>query len=55
MSAVHWRKRKRVHAMMWAYLVFAAKNLPAQGREVACWLALLEWASLGGKPDEVPT
>lgn len=50
---IHWRKRKRVMAMMWAYLVFAARKLPIQGREPQCWLYLLEWASLGGTPDEV--
>jgi hypothetical protein len=50
---IHWRKRKRVHAMMWAHLVFHARKLPVADRDAKCWLYLLEWASLGGTPDEV--
>lgn len=46
-------KRRRIHAMTWAYLVFNARKLPVKDREATCWLCLLEWASLGGRRDEV--
>jgi len=39
-------KRKRANMFMWAIL-----TLPI--REDLSWHYLLEWASLGGKPDEV--
>jgi hypothetical protein len=46
------RKRKRAHAMLWAYLYFNMRNEPQGPREILCWRYLIEWAALGGKPDE---
>jgi hypothetical protein len=43
------RKQKRVHMMMWAILLRDYKLNPALH-----WMYLLEWAALGGQPDEVP-
>lgn len=38
----HWRKRKRVHMLMWAML-----HHDIQQQQIS-WLCLLEWARLGG-------
>lgn len=43
----------RLNAMQHAYLIFHAKNVPERMRMILCWRHLLEWASLGGKPEEV--
>lgn len=50
---IHPRKRRRVTFMLWAYLAFHMRKVPAKRRELQCWMFLLHWASLGGKPDEV--
>lgn len=47
------RQRIRFNFMMWAYLVFHMRKRPAAQLERACWGLLLEWASLGGTPNEV--
>ena len=44
-------RTRRVHLMLWAYLHFHAKK--HANREKVSWAYLLEWARLGGKPDEV--
>lgn len=49
------RQRKAGMFLLWAYLVYHMRKRPAVQRERACWGLLLEWASLGGKPEEVIT
>jgi len=49
-KAIHWRKRRRIHLMFWAMLHHDARK----EYRAAAWLYLLEWAALGGTPDEVP-
>lgn len=53
-KAIDWRKRKRAHALMWAMLVYDMRAQPVGPRTIISWRYLLEWAMLGGKPDEVP-
>lgn len=53
-SPIHWRKRRRMHAMCWARLTYAMRAIPAARRELTSWLYLMEWARLGGQPEEVP-
>lgn len=48
MTNISLRKQKRIHLMAWAMLMQTAQ--PALS-----WMYLLDWARLGGKPDEVPT
>jgi hypothetical protein len=43
------RKQKRCHMMMWAILTHGSRLNPALP-----WLYLLEWAALGGTPEEAP-
>ena len=53
MSNISDSKRERCTLMLHAYLIFHAKKEPQGSREVLSWLLLLEWARLGGQPDEV--
>lgn len=46
-------KDRRCIAMLHAFLHFHARKLPQPGRELSSWVYLMEWARLGGKPDEV--
>jgi hypothetical protein len=46
-------KRRRIHAMMWAYLHHGIRGANPVARDIIVWRLLLEWASLGGTPDEV--
>ena len=45
----------RRQAMLHAYLNFHARKTDPVLREILVWRLLLEWASLGGRPDEVIT
>lgn len=47
------RVRERRLCMLSAHLLHNAHGLPLCEREFGSWLLLLEWARLGGTPDEV--
>lgn len=52
-QAATGKRAVRLRFMLWAYRVFRSRKTPQEPREKATWGLLLEWASLGGKPDEV--
>lgn len=50
-TPIHWRKRKRVHMLMWAML---HHGMPNSHSKMLAWLCLFEWARLGGTREEWP-